>query len=71
MVGRLFQGETQWIHRRWNILSIRRMSSASSCGHDIQRNQVSYVAHVTPIPENLDSEEAASFLCAVRITRLY
>ncbi|KAF8491383.1 GroES-like protein [Russula emetica] len=25
---------------------------------------VSYVAHVTPIPENLDSNEAASFLCA-------
>ncbi|KAF8465579.1 GroES-like protein [Russula ochroleuca] len=25
---------------------------------------VSYVAHVTPIPENLDSQEAASFLCA-------
>jgi len=25
---------------------------------------VSYVAHVTPTPENLDSNEAASFLCA-------
>ena len=33
----------------------------------IQRVQVSYVAHVTPIPENLDSNEAASFLCAVRM----
>lgn len=32
----------------------------------IQCVQVSYVAHVTPIPENLDSHEAASFLCAVR-----
>ena len=33
----------------------------------IQHVQVSYVAHVTPIPESLDSNEAASFLCAVRI----
>ena len=39
-------------------------SSHSRCV--IQRVQVSYVAHVTPIPENLDSHEAASFLCAVR-----
>ncbi len=37
-------------------------------GYVIQRYKVSYVAHVTPIPENLNSQEAASFLCAVGIS---
>jgi D-arabinose 1-dehydrogenase-like Zn-dependent alcohol dehydrogenase len=41
-------------------------SSRNGC--IIQRVQVSYVAHVTPVPENLDSNEAASFLCAVRMS---
>ena len=41
---------------------------SSHDGCVIQRVQVSYVAHVTPIPESLDSQEAASFLCAVRIS---
>jgi hypothetical protein len=41
---------------------------SSHNGYVIQRVQVSYVAHVTPIPENLDSYEAASFLCAVRMS---
>jgi hypothetical protein len=44
------------------------VSSSSRNGCAIQYVQVSYVAHVTPIPENLDSNEAASFLCAVRMT---
>jgi D-arabinose 1-dehydrogenase-like Zn-dependent alcohol dehydrogenase len=41
---------------------------SSHNGCVIQCVQVSYVAHVTPIPENLDSNEAASFLCAVRMS---
>lgn len=32
---------------------------------------VSWVTHVTPIPENLDSAEAASILCAVGDFRLH
>jgi D-arabinose 1-dehydrogenase-like Zn-dependent alcohol dehydrogenase len=44
------------------------VSPSSHNGRDTQRVQVSYVAHVTPIPENLDSNEAASFLCAVRMS---
>lgn len=34
--------------------------------HVADFRQVSYVHHVTPIPKDLDSNAAASILCAVR-----
>jgi hypothetical protein len=53
--------------RGWNILSIcSNVVFPLPHGYVIQHNQVSYAAHVTPIPVNLHSPEAASFLCGAR-----
>jgi hypothetical protein len=50
------------------LIRIINFFISSHNGCVIQRVQVAYVARVTPIPENLDSHEAASFLCAERIS---